>query len=296
MSTADHEILLRLGNRWVVFAPPDGLPVARTFGHKDGDPHQPRVGDDGERDVASLIASIKVADGTVHADEKTGADFAVHHADGSRTYVELKRAHAPTAATYDLLVRQLADIAQQTGAKAEAWLLDPERVALVIFEADADGRAVAETRMRVADVWEYSEEGVFDRERVVARVQDWANRIHALYASIASWTSARSDLEISTERHVLMAESMMHEFAVPDRELPILDVIRSSETIISFVPRGLWVIGADGRIDVITRVGTELLVDIGLPATPYGRLVSKGRPRAERTFDSTVFESLVASS
>ena len=52
----------------------------------------------------------------------------------------------------------------------------------------------------------------------------------------------------------------MQNFAVTDRDVPILDVIEGDQVVASFVPRGLWMIGAWGRVDVITRSQTTILV------------------------------------
>ena len=58
----------------------------------------------------------------------------------------------------------------------------------------------------------------------------------------------------------------MQKFAVPDRDMPILDLMQDETSIVTFKPDGLWLIGFDGAIDVITRQGTVLLV--GLPRPP----------------------------
>lgn len=59
-----------------------------------------------------------------------------------------------------------------------------------------------------------------------------------------------------------MSEEPMQLFAVTDLNLPILDVLRGEEIITSFVPRGLWLIGAWGRVDVITTTSTAAIVGI----------------------------------
>jgi hypothetical protein len=54
-----------------------------------------------------------------------------------------------------------------------------------------------------------------------------------------------------------MSEELMQRFAVSDRELPVLDVLSGNRVTVSFVPRGLWLIGAWGRIDAITAIRHE---------------------------------------
>ena len=71
-----------------------------------------------------------------------------------------------------------------------------------------------------------------------------------------------------------MSEEMMQQFAVPDRDIPVLDILDVDQVIASFVPRGLWMIGSWGRIDIITRDRTRVLVALGGMGSLEWRLVS----------------------
>jgi hypothetical protein len=64
-----------------------------------------------------------------------------------------------------------------------------------------------------------------------------------------------------------MDEQLMREYAVPPRELPVLDVRRSSgqSTAMSLVPYALWVVGANGRLDLFTPTQRLSVVDLGEP-------------------------------
>ncbi len=57
----------------------------------------------------------------------------------------------------------------------------------------------------------------------------------------------------------------MQRYAVVDREPRVLEVILDDQAIASFVPRGLWLIGAFGRIDMITPDRTIIVVAIKSP-------------------------------
>ena len=51
----------------------------------------------------------------------------------------------------------------------------------------------------------------------------------------------------------------MQKFNIPARELPILDLIQDGRRVASIEPRGLWIIGANGRLD-FTRNGERYLI------------------------------------
>jgi hypothetical protein len=109
---------------------------------------------------------------------------------------------------------------------------------------------------------EKTKEGVFDRQHVVAEVEDWLDRVDDFYKQVQTWLEDQSGLRFEQTRSVTMSEELMQKFAVVDRELRVLDVIRDEQVIVSFVPRGLWLIGAWGRIDMITRDRTITVVAI----------------------------------
>jgi hypothetical protein len=103
-------------------------------------------------------------------------------------------------------------------------------------------------------------------------------------------------LRCEQSRSITMSEELMQKFAVTDRDLPVLDVLDADQVIASFVPRGLWLIGSWGRVDVITRNRTHLLhllVDAGRPDR---RLVSLEDRRRMVPFDKTALLMLIAQS
>ena len=111
------------------------------------------------------------------------------------------------------------------------------------------------------NVWEFNQDGTtFERSYVVERVADWETRVNVVYTNVEEW-SAGLGVNIDKSRTVLMSEEMMQNFAVPDRDLPILDLSRGNNPVLSFVPVGLWILGSNGRIDIISKQGTTLLLD-----------------------------------
>jgi hypothetical protein len=98
------------------------------------------------------------------------------------------------------------------------------------------------------------------REHVERRVEDWARRIEALYADIERqlpqpWSARRG-------HSVAMHEEMMRRFGVPARDLPVLEILHDSRLAATLEPRGLWITGANGRIDLVGHGSHHLLVDV----------------------------------
>jgi hypothetical protein len=65
-----------------------------------------------------------------------------------------------------------------------------------------------------------------------------------------------------------MDEELMRRYSIPSRQLPTL-LINKADGIIKVIPKGLWVIGANGRIDLFTSRGLFMLVDFAVE--PFGR-------------------------
>ena len=97
------------------------------------------------------------------------------------------------------------------------------------------------------------------REHVQRRVDDWADRIEGLYERVerhlpAGWTAKRGST-------VTMHEELMKRLEVPQRELPTLELLRDGAVCIKFRPYGLWIIGTNGRIDLVKGQERYFLLD-----------------------------------
>jgi hypothetical protein len=97
-------------------------------------------------------------------------------------------------------------------------------------------------------------------------VDDWATRIEDLYANIENWLPAGWQAE--RRRVVRMDEEMMRKFGVPARELPALDLVHPGVLEAYIEPRGLWIIGMNGRLDLIRHPLHFIIID---SAKSFGR-------------------------
>jgi hypothetical protein len=110
-----------------------------------------------------------------------------------------------------------------------------------------------------ADVLEGVAGSGLTREQVDRRVSDWASRIDALYKQIESWLPDAWRAERRGTVH--MHEELMQKFHVPPRDLPILNLMSHNGRAGRIEPRGLWVIGANGRLDFFFGKNHYLIVD-----------------------------------
>ena len=99
-----------------------------------------------------------------------------------------------------------------------------------------------------------------DKEHIERRIEDWKERISNLYKTIESWLDG-SDFKIRRGPDSVMFEELMATFEVPATKIPTIDILKGKKFKMSVKPKGLWIIGANGRIDLTTLLNTVILVD-----------------------------------
>ncbi len=80
-------------------------------------------------------------------------------------------------------------------------------------------------------------------------------RVDALYEKIKQWLMAIDSSITVTEEDITIEEQPGESYSAR-----VLIVNRPGYETIRFVPKGRWIIGAEGRVDVQSRLGTEALV------------------------------------
>lgn len=100
-------------------------------------------------------------------------------------------------------------------------------------------------------------------DRVVWRVQDWIARLGELRHRFETWIaeSQNPGLQIAERHSVQMYEDLMRRFKVPAREMPVYEVVQNGARLMRVQPKGLWVVGGNGRVDLITKRESLILVD-----------------------------------
>ena len=291
---AKRQVLVNLGNRFVVFGPDSGLPEPLRF-DPENSPVLPRVAE--ESDVAETrIAETLQVSGMTRV--TPSSDAAIGNADielvdhaGKRILIEIKvRETDPKLRDVQSGTERL-NREKSGGRDLEVWFFNIGRLKLTVMRLEGSDLRV--DNLVPLNVWERTSEGIFERQRVIDEVDDWLNRIEHLYSNVREWLDDIKDLRFEQARTVTISEEMMQEFAVTDRDWSVLDVLRDDQVVASFVPRGLWLIGAWGRIDVITRDRTWMVVAIKQLDQFEWRLASPESREQMRAFDkSTLLEIL----
>lgn len=283
-----RQVLVNLGNRWAVLGTRLTLPGPPAFSPADGRSLE-RVADESEAAERRIVETLKVSTADVARIESADdVDLSLLHPDGRRTSIEIRvREHEPSSRDLATIFDRLGSRRHTEQESLELWVFNVERLKLHVYYQAATG--VGHLEFVPLNIWEYGEKGdAFERRRVLERVEEWITRVKDLYTQIAEWTAPIEGLRLVQDRTIEMSEELMQKFAVPDRELPVLDIVRGDEPVVSFVPRGLWLIGSWGRIDIITRSGTHILHNLGKDAVDW-RLADTRHRRELVPFDKQKF-------
>jgi hypothetical protein len=154
--------------------------------------------------------------------------------------------------------------------------------------------ADAEVLMSDHDAMDDYELPELSAHEVHERVEDWLRRLDDLFARIRSWAVAHG-LSVKDGEPRPMLEERMERVGEAAREQPTL-VLRSAEGWeISIRPRALWVIGANGRVDVLSRKsGVYVLIDRAEPLEPPQWILRKvGAGGDGRAFDPEMLAELI---
>lgn len=104
-----------------------------------------------------------------------------------------------------------------------------------------------------------SDSGELNGAQVGRRVNDWQSRVSALYDQLCEWLPKH--LRTDRQSTVPMHEDLMKKYGVPETELPILNIYNDDRWVAKVVPRGLWIIGANGRLDLFAQNAQWIIVD-----------------------------------
>lgn len=135
-----------------------------------------------------------------------------------------------------------------------------------------------------------------DKEYIESRVSDWISRICNLFSSVKDYCSDYPQIEFAENTTTRMHEELMQKYNVSQVDLPVLELKKNKELLASFKPVGLWVIGANGRVDILTKSGAYILVDVAEKGEPSKWKVYAPKNRRESVdFDSKFIAELIES-
>ena len=98
---------------------------------------------------------------------------------------------------------------------------------------------------------------------VRARVTDWIRRLEGLYDQLDEWVRGLPDTTVERGELTQLIEHLMEEFNVRPRKVPTYTIFRSKRRRVSFVPSVIWIVGANGRVNITTNTEQYTLVDLG---------------------------------
>ena len=122
---------------------------------------------------------------------------------------------------------------------------------------------------------------------VVQRLEDWQDRLKKLFDQIDQWrVQTLPNVESSRDRTFQIEEELMRKFGIKPGTVPTYTITQGSKRL-SFVPSGLWIIGANGRVNVVGGKKEFMLVDMAEPGSCKSKwmLVSHDHRKVLEEFD-----------
>jgi hypothetical protein len=137
-------------------------------------------------------------------------------------------------------------------------------------------------------------------ELVQSRVTDWKSRLRALYDDVENAARRASIIRVSRDGMPGRHEGPMQRFGIPAPMLERLTVSGRAGTL-EIVPVALWVVGANGRADLVItersgRRHAAILADVGERggSTPHWQLFEQGGRNDGADFDSRLMDEMMA--
>ena len=131
-----------------------------------------------------------------------------------------------------------------------------------------------------------------DKRYVQKRISDWKMRVSKLFSLIKEWLK-NSEYNLKPGAKLMMYEELMSQFDIPAVEIDTVDIYKQKDFILTIKPKGLWMIGANGRIDILTTKANYTLIDTSEQfETPKWKLFN-GNKLIGMDFDKQTFLRLL---
>ena len=108
----------------------------------------------------------------------------------------------------------------------------------------------------IEELTEYKDR--IDRAHVERRIEDWQHRVVTLYDHLEGWLPPGWSSQRRLD--VVMDEQVMRNVGLSAKRLPSL-VLQHGTFAVRLQPRALWIMGANGRIDIVSPVRHAVIVD-----------------------------------
>ena len=112
-----------------------------------------------------------------------------------------------------------------------------------------------------------------DASDIQRRISNWEERLNELYKKINDWLP--EDWQGQKRSPVNMHEKLMKKFRIEQTQMPTFVLSNGSNETVTIEPYGLWIIGANGRVDMKRGDNHYLLVDVAENFNPPEWYVAK---------------------
>ena len=102
-----------------------------------------------------------------------------------------------------------------------------------------------------------------DKNYIDKRSDGWIRKVEHLYFLIKDTLKNEKEVHYKTDQSKVMREELMEKYGVPPNNVPIFDLFTGNQLKATFKSIALWVVGAQGRIDILTNIGSYILLDLG---------------------------------
>lgn len=120
-------------------------------------------------------------------------------------------------------------------------------------------------------------------DSVEKKLHDYLTSIDKLYEQVREWLHEEGLNEVTTE--IVMEEARPGKYTA--NKMTVID--SSGKPLAEIAPKGAWIIGADGRVDVVGHVQSEVLVYWGSGSPEFDMPEpDNGTFRKERLFKDAV--------
>ena len=125
---------------------------------------------------------------------------------------------------------------------------------------------------------------------VIENVQIYLDRVKQLYADVGNWITAMEPNAQLLESEIELVEEFTGAYKAKS-----LEIARPGRPALRLIPHGRYTVGAEGRVDVRSRLGREILVWVqaGAPAVGF-RPSTRSGEAPEELFGRSMFPGIVA--
>ena len=91
-----------------------------------------------------------------------------------------------------------------------------------------------------------------------------------------------------------MYEELMQKYGIEKQLIDVADIFKHDKLILSIKPVGLWIIGANGRVDLITKNDLFIMVDLaGWQKKSKWTIFKSNDRRNGKIFSKEIFYELI---